>query len=141
MNIPPLDLAKLKSEAKEFIPAPFSETAQPMSVVGQSRFGMLAPSEKPGLLVSARSIDQLDGVIPLSAQYRTGIHLYFYDEIPNNRFRFKFYKNRFGRGVINIPVMKNLLEYLGDWCYEENGMSQYITTDIVGMIYVKTHFP
>lgn len=68
--------------------------------------------------------------------------MFYYGEAGGNRFRFKLHKNPFGHGVAAIPVMRNLLEHLSDWEYEEDeGGFGYITTDIVGMIYLKANFP
>ena len=140
----PLDLAKLKQDTQEFQPKPYPEDAQPMSVEGQPRISALPEHQRPGLLVSARTMKQIEDahLLSMSARYRTGIHMFFDKELPGNRFRFRLHKNRYGSGVHAIPVMRNLLQHLGDWRYEETKAGiGFITTDIVGLIYIKANFP
>lgn len=139
-----LDLARLRADTAVFKPKPFPLDAQPSTVADQPRLGALPDSQRPGLVVSARTREQVTESYGLSmaAQYRNGLLLFYCRELPNNRFLFRFYKNAYGSGVVAIPQVKNLLENLSFWEYhdEEHGLGGIIT-DVVGMIYLKSNFP
>ena len=142
----PLNLAKLKADVAPYQPKPFPLDAQPMSISEWPiRISRVPEESRPGFVVSCRTASQIKdaGVFSISAQYKTGIHLFFDSELPDNRFRFQFRKNRYGREVTAIPAVANLLPFLGDWKYEDGheGSVGFLTVDIVGMIYLKSNFP
>lgn len=139
-------MAKLKADFAPFKQQPFSEDAQPSTLAEQPRFGALPPEQRPGLIVSARSLKTVEDLheFHMAAKYRNALHLFYGGKLPNNRFMMRFHKNPFGDGVVGIPQMRNLLDHLGDWRFEtrsEHDELGYISVDIVGMIYLKSFFP
>lgn len=148
--MPPINVAALKKTVMDELQLPeitkFSKDAQPSRVDEQDRFRPIRPSERPGLIVSARTKAEVvdGGGISAAPLYRNGLHLFYGGELPNNRFMMRFYKNAYGSGVVHIPQLQNLLKHLPNWeygiRYEEDTLG-YISVDIVGMIYLKCHFP
>lgn len=149
--MPPIDIKKFKKTVLTELPdlrepASFSKTAQPSPIHNQDRFRPLHESERPGLIVSARTKRQIedDGAISVGPLYRNGLHLFYGGELPNNRFMMRFHKNAYGEGVVAIPQVQNLLQHLPNWEFGyrfDADVQGYISVDIVGMIYIKSHFP
>lgn len=150
--MPAIDLSKLRKVVEKEIPhvltdvLSFPRDAQPKRLDEQERFKPLQQSERPGLMVSVRTEREVreSGAASASAMYRNGLIMFYGGQLPDNRFMMRFYKNPWGPGVTAIPQLQNLLQHLPNWEFGTRGPDDifgYISVDIVGMIYLKSHFP
>lgn len=141
---PPIDISKLKQETKDFLTKPFDEDAQALALP-MPRLAMISERDRPGFVVSSRKPKQIEEShdFPISARFRTSIHLFYDKKLKDNRFRYRFYKNRYGVEVTKIPAVRNFLENVGNWSVSENGRGDivWLDVDIVGLIYIKANYP